>query len=125
MTMKKLLTITAASLLWAGFLVSETTQTGSPFLEKPYLQLGNTPKSSSIESLVVMWHTNDAPADWSVEIHGSKDSKWRAAERPSATPVSAPAGPPAIAGKDGAKRDVPPSAAIERHLVYRAKLTGL
>ena len=39
--------------------------------------------------------------------------------------ISAPAGQPAVAGKDGAKKDAPASAAIDAHLVYRASLTGL
>jgi len=55
-----------------------------PFLEKPYLQLGDAPKLSPQESLVVLWHTADTPADWNVEVRTSKDRDWRAAGTPSA-----------------------------------------
>ncbi len=95
----------------------------SPFLEKPYLQLGDSPHAS--ESLLLMWHTDNTPAEWTVEVRTAKDSKWRAAERPSSQTVAAPAGKPAVAGRDGAKRDAPGSPAIEPHLVYRARMTGL
>src|SRR5580704_10220764 len=114
-----------ASLLSLGLLLSATIPSGAPFLEKPYLQLGDSPKLSASESLVLMWHTDNTPADWRVEVRNSKDSKWRAIEKPSSQTVRAPAGPPAVAGQNGAKKDAPPSPAIEPHLVYRAYMTGL
>ena len=78
-----------------------------PFLEKPYLQLGNSPKLASAESLMLMWHTGGQPASWRVEVRTSKDSKWRAAsgEAPAALKVSVPG--------------------ISPHLVYRAPLSKL
>ena len=39
------------------------TDEHSPFLEKPYLQLGDAPKLSASESLVLMWHTENTPSD--------------------------------------------------------------
>jgi 3',5'-cyclic AMP phosphodiesterase CpdA len=115
----------AASLLSVALLLSGTIPAGTPFLEKPYLQLGDSPKLAASESLVLLWHTDNTPAEWSVEVRTSKDSKWRAMEKPFSTTVLAPAGAPAVAGRDGAKTDAPGSPAIEPHLVYRARLTGL
>lgn len=110
-------------LLAAALLLSQPPE--KVFLEKPYLQLGDAPKLLPEESLVLLWHTADQPAPWTVEIRTSKDPKWRAVEQPRAQRVSAPAGEPAVAGKDGVKKDAPGSPAIEAHLVYRAHLTGL
>jgi hypothetical protein len=116
--------LSAASLFAAALLLSQTPGS-TPFLEKPYLQLGDAPNLSASESLVLMWHTANAPSDWKVELRTSKDSAWRAAGQPKAQLVSAPAGEPAVAGKNGAKKDAPASPAIDAHLVYRARLTGL
>jgi hypothetical protein len=114
----------AAGLL-AGVVLLLSDTPPAPFLEKPYLQLGDSPKPSAAESLVLLWHTENAPGEWAVEVRGAKQSKWRVMEKPSATTVSAPAGVATLAGKDGAKRDAPAPPAIEPHLVYRARLTGL
>ena len=78
-----------------------------PFLEKPYLQLGNSPKLEKAESLTLMWHTDDQPAAWNVEVRTSKDSNWRAAS--SAVPLSQRIN---VKG-------------IEPHFVYRAALSKL
>ena len=115
----------AASLLAAALLLSQTPPGSEPFLEKPYLQLGDAPKISPSESLVLMWHTDTTPAQWAVEVRTSRDSAWRAVGQPTSQTVSAPAGEPAVAGKNGAKKDSPASPAIKPHLVYRARLTAL
>jgi 3',5'-cyclic AMP phosphodiesterase CpdA len=115
----------AASLVSVGLLLSATSPAGGPFLEKPYLQLGDSPKLAASESLVLLWHTDMAPVEWRVEVRTSKDTKWRAMHKPSSTTVSAPAGVPAVAWRDGAIKDVLGSPAIEPHLVYRARLKGL
>jgi acid phosphatase type 7 len=122
--MKNRISLSAASLFAAAVLLSQTSGS-TPFLEKPYVQLGDAPNLSASESLVLMWHTANTPSDWKVELRTSKDSTWRAAGQPKAQVISAPAGEPAVAGKDGAKKDAPASAAIDAHLVYRASLTGL
>jgi len=106
-------------------LLSQTAVTGEPFLVKPYLQLGDAPELAKQESLVLMWHTSGRSVAWSVEVRTAKDSNWRKMSEPQATAVSAPAGPPEVAGKYGAKKDGPGSAAIPVHLVYRAALTNL
>src|SRR5580704_14774670 len=102
--MKNRISLSAASLFAAALLLSQTSGS-TPFLEKPYLQLGDAPNLSAAESLVLMWHTANTQSDWKVEWQPSKDSAWRAAGQPTAQLVSAPAGEPAIAGKDGAKKD--------------------
>ena len=118
-------------ILAAGCLLAATTLLSYPpaiteaFLEKPYLQLGDAPKLSASESLVLLWHTNASPAEWRVEVRTSKDHGWRAMDAPVSQTVSAPQGLPAVAGKDGAKKDSPAPPAIEKHLVYRTRLTGL
>lgn len=38
-----------------------------PFLEKPYLQLGDAPRLAGSESVSVLWHTTDADDKWLVE----------------------------------------------------------
>jgi hypothetical protein len=121
---KKWIPISVVSILAAALLLSQTPESAL-FLEKPYLQLGNAPSLSASESLVLIWHTGNTPADWKVELRTSKDSGWRTAGQPVSQMVSAPAGEPAVAGKDGAKKDAPASPAIDAHLVYRAHLTNL
>jgi predicted phosphodiesterase len=90
-----------------------------PFIEKPYLQIGN---ASSGVDLVLLWHAANEDAAWKVEIR--RGSSWRAAGIPSSTVVLAPEGKPipAVAGK---KAPPPPGPAIEAHRVYRAALNGL
>jgi 3',5'-cyclic AMP phosphodiesterase CpdA len=122
--LKKWISSAVACLFATALLMSQTPGSTS-FLEKPYLQLGDAPELSASESLVLMWHTENMPADWKVDVRTSKDSDWRTAEPPMSQVISAPAGQPAVAGKDGVKNDAPASVAIAAHLVYRAKLTGL
>jgi 3',5'-cyclic AMP phosphodiesterase CpdA len=117
--------VAAVLLLPAGLLLSYFPPAAGEFLERPYLQIGDAPKLSATESLVLMWHTANTPAAWKVEVRTSKDAAWRAAGQPWSQTVSAPAGEPAIAGKNGAKKDAPAPPAIEAHLVYRARLTYL
>jgi 3',5'-cyclic AMP phosphodiesterase CpdA len=88
-----------------AFLLSQTPASDDPFVEKPYLQLGDSPKLAKSESLSLMWHTGIEPADWKVELRTSKGSKWRPAGAPLPQAVLAPG--------------------IAPHLVYRARLTGL
>lgn len=79
--------------------------TNEPFIEKPYLQLGNAPKLENRESLVLLWHTADVAADWKVELKTAEDQAWRAAGKPAEQKIAAPG--------------------IPIHRVYRAQLTGL
>src|SRR5215467_6828623 len=120
------ITLSAIFLTAASLLLSYSPAEPDTFLEKPYLQLGDAPKLSSPESLVLLWHTTNQPADWKVEVRTSKDSAWRAAGTPASQVVSAPAGSPwTTVAKDGTKKENPAPPAIAPHLVYRARLTSL
>jgi hypothetical protein len=117
--------LAAGTLAAASLLLSYTPPEPDLFLEKPYLQIGDAPKLSSTESLILLWHTDNAPADWKVEVRTSKDSAWRAAGSPSSQKISAPEGLAVVAGKNGAKKDAPAPPAVAPHLVYRARLNNL
>jgi 3',5'-cyclic AMP phosphodiesterase CpdA len=81
---------------------TEAKRLDGVFLVKPYLQLGHAPVKGM---LLLLWHADDADADWSVEYRPGADRPWRKAEAPSVRRV-------AVAG-------------IGPHRVYRAALTGL
>jgi 3',5'-cyclic AMP phosphodiesterase CpdA len=101
----KLIPLTAL-LIPAALLLSQTSNpTEGAFLEKPYLQLGDSPQLMTAESLVLMWQTADASADWKVEVRDASIADWRAVETPAAHTIAVPG--------------------IRPHLVYRAHLTGL
>jgi hypothetical protein len=117
--------LAAASLTAATLLLSYPPPDPSPFLVKPYLQLGDAPKLSPAESLVVLWHTGNTPAEWKVEVRTSKDKAWRAAGAAWPQTVSAPEGQPITTVKNGVKQESPAPPAIAAHLVYRARLTNL
>ena len=52
----------------------------SPFLVKPYLQLGDLPRLSSTEPVRVLWQAaNDATATWAVDVRQSDQESWRTA----------------------------------------------
>lgn len=75
----------------------------SPFLVKPYVQLGDAPKAADRERMVVLWQTEDVDGRWAVEVkHGGR---WMKADAPTMRRV-------AVEG-------------IAPHRVYRAALTGL
>ena len=95
------------------------------FLEKPYLQIGDAPSLSGSDKMMLLWHAAQSGADWKVEVRTAKDKSWRASGEPVSQIVSAPAGQPAVAGKDGAKKDAPAPPAIDPHVVYRVWLTNL
>ncbi len=103
--MHKLIPVTAL-LIPAALLLSQASgPTEGAFLEKPYLQLGDSPQLKTAESLVLMWQTADTPVDWKVEVRDANTANWRAAEAPAAQTIAVPGIPP--------------------HRVYRAHLTGL
>ncbi len=117
--------LVASALLLGQTLPGPGVAGADVFLEKPYLQLGDAPQLAASESLVLIWHTENVPDKWDVEVRTSKDSVWRSTGEVRSQVVSAPAGEPIIAGKNGAKKDAPASPAIDPHLVYRARLTNL
>jgi hypothetical protein len=74
----------------------------APFVVKPYLQLGPAPAPGSLR---LLWHADDADADWSVAIQSAPGRPWRKTEAPIGQRV-------AVAG-------------IEPYRVYRATVSGL
>ncbi|HXJ44325.1 MAG TPA: metallophosphoesterase [Bryobacteraceae bacterium] len=93
--------VALAALIAAGL----TGQTAEVFVEKPYLQLGNSPKLAKSESMMVIWHAADDAARWGVEVQCAGEKKWRAGSTPAAQVVDAPE--------------------IPKHKVYRAMVSGL
>jgi hypothetical protein len=77
-------------------------ETETPFLVKPYLQLGHMPAPGK---LVLVWHAADVDADWAVEYQAGTGTRWQAASSPIARRI-------AVAGT------LP-------HRVYHVALTGL
>src|SRR5437868_7169155 len=69
----------ASAMLSVALVFSHVCDGAEPFLEKPYLQLGDSPRLSTSENMVLIWHTDDKPAEWTVEVRTSKDSTLRAA----------------------------------------------
>ena len=95
-----------------AFLLGQTSAPDGPFLEKPYLQLGNSPRLSSPESLMLLWHTSAEAGNWGVEIKTSKDASWRAMDKPATTSVdrarnSRASGLPLAAQGPGSRRRLP------------------
>ena len=87
-----------------------SAQSAGPFLERPYLQLGDAPKLINQESLVLLWHTADAEPDWSVEVQSmespaSDGMVWRRMPAPVSSAIDVPR--------------------IPKHYVWRAVLGGL
>ena len=80
--------ISAAAVCAAALLFGQTQPASDQFLEKPYLQLGNAPKLASSESMVLLWHTGNTPADWTVQVRTAKDKAWRVTARPESQVVS-------------------------------------
>src|SRR5712664_1463290 len=76
-----------------------------PFIVEPYLQMGDAPKLSSSDSMVIMWHTADIDQSWDVQVKKPKDKKW--------------SGPIEAVSTRVAVRD------IEPHRVFRARVEGL
>ena len=65
----------------ASALLLAAPKTPSPFLEKPYLQLGDAPQSSAAERVQVLWHTSDEDVRWSVRYREG-EAAWRDAAAP-------------------------------------------
>ncbi|MGH9663013.1 MAG: metallophosphoesterase, partial [Bryobacteraceae bacterium] len=75
----------------------------NPFLEKPYLQLGDAPGLSNPESLLVVWQSSEDSSGWKVEVKSGVE--WKSAETPVAHRV-------AVQG-------------VDPHIVWTARLSGL
>lgn len=93
----------AAMRVLLPLLLATALQAQSPFLVKPYLQLGDAPEPALRERLDLMWQTEDRDAAWSVEVQGPRG--W------------IPQAPPTY--RRMAARPLPP------HRIYRATLADL
>ena len=100
MSLRLRMILTLAVIACAG----PATLAADVFLAKPYLQLGDAPASTSGD-LALLWHADDADADWSVDYRAGSDQPWKTAEAPSSTQVAV--------------------GAVAPHRVYRASLKGL
>ena len=69
--MRRLFSLAAVVLCGALFIHSQD----DPFLEKPYLQLGDRPKEAASEGLSLLWHAAPDESIWQVQIATSPD-KW-------------------------------------------------
>src|ERR1041385_863017 len=64
-------------LLAASAAVGQSAPAGpSPFLVKPYLQLGDSPSLGETETYALLWHTDSVRADWRVEVRLSGSAPW-------------------------------------------------
>ncbi|MDP1831617.1 MAG: metallophosphoesterase [Geothrix sp.] len=73
------------------------------FLVKPYLQLGDAPRSMPKERLDLMWHTEDRDGAWIVEVRGAQG--WTA-----------------LAGATFHRLDTPP---LPAHRIHRVTMNNL
>lgn len=65
--------------LFIGFAAHAAAQNppaASPFLAKPYLQLGDSPFLGVTETYTLMWHTDTARAEWKVDVRQTATSPW-------------------------------------------------
>ena len=66
----------------------------SPFIVEPYLQLGDVPKLSPVETVRLLWQApNEPAAKWAVDVRQDSKEPWRAALG-AAGRVNASADPP-------------------------------
>jgi predicted phosphodiesterase len=93
-----------AVLLTIGFYtaIAQTKSGNHVFVASPYLQIGSTPSSQSLQ---LLWQVSDTNAVWTVEHKTRSKDSWVKTQNPTFTKIT-------VAG-------------IEFHVVYRAGLTGL
>jgi hypothetical protein len=77
----------------------------NPFLQKPYLQLGDRPRNLDREGVTVLWHAPDQDGNWSAEVRSEGESSWRQSGAPQVRRID-------VRG-------------VQPHRVYSAELTGL
>ena len=76
-----------------------------PFLVKPYLQPGDAPGLVAGGTVQVLWHTEDADAQWAVECRTGADKPWQPTPAPTVRRI-------AVEG-------------VSPHRLYRTSLAGL
>jgi hypothetical protein len=60
----------------AAVAAAQEAGSASPFLAKPYLQLGNSPGLGQTETYSLLWHTDSVRADWRVEVRHTAAGPW-------------------------------------------------
>jgi acid phosphatase type 7 len=99
--MRKVLLLLISALFCGTFLIQSQED---PFLEKPYLQLGDRPKNLATEELALLWHAAPKSGPWKVQVRNATGG-WNDMAQPSSRLVT-------VTG-------------IAAHAIYRAELTGL
>jgi hypothetical protein len=51
--------------------------TGSTFVVKPYLQLGDIAPGHIVHELILLWHADDQEIAWAVEYRANAEASWR------------------------------------------------
>ena len=87
------------------FAIPQTPVTNSPFVVKPYIQLGEAAALSKRESLVLAWQSPVAPSEWAVEVMRSGETKWSRTTPPESRRIAIPS--------------------IEPHMLYKTTLSDL
>lgn len=82
-----LLTTTVGTVAWSQLVAAEIEKQ-DPFLVRPYVQLGDSPRAAPEESLIVMWHAVPNRGDWSVEFRSGGATTWLPAGRCSRTRIA-------------------------------------
>ncbi len=62
-----------------AFGTSQAQQMTDDFVVRPYLQLGSTP---AVNTLDLMWHTDEVDAAWTVEVKASDKDGWKKMQAP-------------------------------------------
>lgn len=70
-----LLTTAVGTVAWTR-LAAEEAEANGPFLVRPYVQLGDSPRAAPEESLTVMWHATPNLGAWSVEFRSAGSTAW-------------------------------------------------
>ena len=55
---------------------------GDVFVVKPYLQLGDASQLRKVEQMVVLWHSGDDDASWTVEFRDRDAKEWATTSGP-------------------------------------------
>jgi Calcineurin-like phosphoesterase len=74
----RLAAVAAASIALSTWGGAQSTPAVSPFIVKPYLQLGDLPKLGSSEPVRLLWHAaNERDPNWTVEVRQDERDSWR------------------------------------------------
>ncbi len=102
--------IFALACLAAAVVPADRSAGADAFVVKPYLQIGDRPANGATGDVRLLWHAEDADANWEVEYRPASESAWRKAETPTSRRI-------ALASLK--------SAPIAPHRVYSADLAAL